>query len=270
MKKLIIIGGGNMGYAIASGIASHGLRSKSNIIFIEQSKKQINKLKEKGYTATSELRKTFKKNFTTVEVVILAVKPNDFATVLNSLNDSLPKAVLVISIAAGIKIKSMAKKLHKSQPLARVMPNTPCQIREGISVIAYNKSVSKKQKDLTRKIFNSLGKTLELNESHFDAVTAVSGSGPAYFCYFIECLLKGSAKLGLKEETASQLIMQTAYGTLKLLQKNNLSPTVLREKVTSKKGTTEAALKVLQKKHLDKTIFLAIKAAKKRGEELGK
>ena len=149
------------------------------------------------------------------------------------------------------------------------MPNTPCQIGEGISALTFNKSVTKERKNIVKQIFISIGKTVEVNESSLDVVTAVSGSGPAYFCYFVESMINSSKRLGLNQKLANELVLQTAKGTLLLLDKINLAPEKLRKSVTSKKGTTEAALKIFQKNNLDKIILSGIKAAKERSVELG-
>ncbi len=270
MKKLIIIGGGNMGFAIASGISKKGLFSNRSILFIEKKSERVNYLKRMGYFASNDLIKTIVKERKLVEVVILAVKPGDFNDSITLLKKSVQKNTLVISILAGVKIKSLEFHLGKKQPIARIMPNTPCQIGEGISALAFNRNVTGKRKDKVRKIFASIGKTIEINENSFDLITAISGSGPAYFCYFIESMIDSGKKLGLNQKLSNKLILQTAKGTLLLLDKNNLSPNELRKSVTSPNGTTEAALKTFQKKGLAKIIFSGINAAKERSIELGR
>ena len=150
------------------------------------------------------------------------------------------------------------------------MPNTPCQIAEGISALTFNKSVTEKKKQTVRQIFTAIGKIIEVNENSFDLITAVSGSGPAYFCYFIESMIDSSKKLGLNQKLSGELVLQTAKGTILLLDKKNLSPDKLRKSVTSPKGTTESALKTFQKKALNKIIYSGMKAAKERAIELGR
>ena len=264
MKNLLIIGGGNMGLAIASGIIKKGVLSKKNIFFVEKNPERVNYLKKKKYFISNNLNKE------DIEAVILAVKPNDFNESMAALKKSIPKNTLVISILAGVKIKDIEQHLGKKQPIARVMPNTPCQIGEGISALTFNKNVTEKRKDTVRKIFTAIGKTVEVNENRLDIITAVSGSGPAYFCYFIESIVSAGNKLGLNQKLSNELVLQTAKGTLLLLSKNNLAPEKLRKSVTSKKGTTEAALKTFHKKSLGKIIFSGIQAAKERSIELGK
>ena len=259
-----------MGLAIASGISSKRLMSKQSILFVEKNPERIKHLKKKGYFVSIDLIKTIAKNKSSAETIILAVKPADFNSLMTLFKKSVSKNTLIISILAGVKIKNLELHFGKKQPIARIMPNTPCQIGEGISALTFNKSVTERRKDTVRKIFTSIGKTIEVNENSLDIVTAVSGSGPAYFCYFIESMINSSRKLGLNQKLSNELVLQTAKGTLLLLSKNNLAPDELRKSVTSSKGTTEAALKEFQKKNLDKIIFSGVKAAKKRSIELGR
>ena len=259
-----------MGYAIADGIARKGLFSKNRIVFFENNLNRIDFLRKKKYFVDNNAINTITKNKKDIEAIILAVKPYDLEEATKLLKNSIPRTTLIISVLAGVKIKDIELHLNNRLPIVRVMPNTPCQIGKGISVLAYNKNVNEKRKDLARKIFSSLGKIIEANENHLDAVTALSGSGPAYFCYFIESLTSGGKRLGLSQKVSYDLALQTAIGTLLLLDKRNLKPEVLRKSVTSPKGTTEAALQIFKKKDLNKLIFLGLKAAKDRSVELGK
>ncbi|MBI3590154.1 MAG: pyrroline-5-carboxylate reductase [Candidatus Melainabacteria bacterium] len=268
MKKLLIVGGGNMGFAIAHGITSKGIYKKRKIIFVETNLKRTKFLRKNKYQALNSLTIIIRKN--KFDAIILAVKPNEIHLVAKELKYLTPKSVAVVSIAAGITLKTLASLLPKGQPIARVMPNTPCQIGEGMSAIALNKYISKNQKSLIKNIFMSSGKIIELKEQYFNVVTAISGSGPAYFCYLIEYLANSASKLGLNERLASEMVLQTGLGTMKLLSKNKISPTSLRKTVTSPKGTTEAALKVFEKNKLCDIIHSAVKAAKNRAVELNK
>lgn len=270
MKKLLIIGGGNMGLAIASGIIKKGMIRKSDIIFVEISTKRISFLRSQKFQVFTNLTNTIKKYNKTIEAILLAVKPGDINLVTSELKAIIPSNTIIISIAAGIKLKNITSLLNTKQALARVMPNTPCQIREGISAVTFNKYATKRQKRITLNIFQSVGKVVELKEDKFNLVTSISGSGPAYFCYLIEQMIKSATKLGLKDKIARLLTMQTAYGTVSLLTKDSLRPEDLRKRVTSPKGTTEAAIKVLEEKKFKDIIYLAIRAAKERSKELGK
>lgn len=269
MKKLLIIGGGTMGFAIASGIVSKNIYKKDDVIFIENKIKRIKLLKAYKYNVFNNLSTITTNNKKYIKVIILAVKPSDISKILPVLK-ALNFKGIIISILAGIKIQSISSKLSKRQPIARVMPNTPCQVGEGMSVLTFNKYVTKSQKKLVENIFNSIGRTLKLNEKYFDLVGAVNGSGPAYFCYLIESLIQGSSKLGLSKQNASKLVLQTALGTISLLNKKNITPEELRKGVTSKKGITEAALKVFKRMNFNNIVLKAISKAQHRSIELGR
>lgn len=258
-----------MGCAIAYGITHKKVYKNSQIIFVENKLKRANFLKRK-YKVFNSVISALKVNQRKYNAIILAVKPNNIKEVILKIKNHIDKNTLIVSIAAGVRMKTLSSKLNKNQPLARVMPNTPCQIGEGVSAITFNQYVTKSQKKLVKKIFNSIGKTIILEETKFDLVTAISGSGPAYFCYFIESLIKAAKYHKISDKIASELVLQTASGTTNLLNLRKVTPVTLRKSVTSPNGTTEAALKVFKKQNIDKTILKAINAAKIRSIELGK
>lgn len=268
MKKLLIIGGGNMGFAIASGILAITKNAfrKQDIVIIEQDLKKIKFLKIQKYIAQKSIPIKIDK----YTAVILAVKPQDIQEVLSTLKNKITKDTLVISIAAGIKINKIASLLNKNQPIARAMPNTPCQIGKGISALTFNKFASKNQKTIAYKIFKSIGSVIEAKENSFDLITALSGSGPAYFCFLTECLIKAGIKEGVSKDIASKLAIETGLGTMTLLSSKNISPEILRKYVTSPKGTTEAAIKIFKKKGFENIVKEAIKSARRRSQELSK
>lgn len=267
MKKLLIIGGGSMGYAIACGITAKNLYKKSNILLVEKIKKRISFLQKKGYKVFRNINDINNKfNF---DAIILAVKPQDTASTVSEFK-RFPKNTILISIAAGIKLNKLSGLLPAKYAIARVMPNTPCQIAQGMSILTFNRHATKKQKIITQKIFSTIGKTLELREKYFDLIGSVVGSGPAYFCYLIEAMINTTIKEGLNKKISSKLVLQTALGTMLLLNKKNLAPEALRASVTSPKGITEQALNVFNKYKLNDIIYKGILAAKKRSIELGK
>ncbi len=268
-KKLLIIGGGNMGFAIACGISEKKIYKKDSVVFIEKNKERIAFLTKKGFETFDKLDKV-KKEANSFNAIILAVKPFDISEVLKGLKTRLKHNTPLISIAAGIKIKTLVAGTNANQPVARIMPNTPCLIGHGMSAISYNNNFSKKERLITNKIFSSIGKTLELDEKYLDLVTAISGSGPAYFCYLTESLIKSAAKLGLKEKYARELVTQTALGTSVLLSKGNLTAEQLRKMVTSPKGTTEAAMKILLENNFYNVVFNAVKSATNRASQLSR
>lgn len=202
------------------------------------------------------------------DVIFLAVKPQDLDTVLSELSQSLKKETLLISIAAGKTTKFIESKLKNTNPVVRVMPNTPAQIGKGVSAISPGASATSHHLSLTKDLLSVSGLVVEVAEENQDAVTALSGSGPAYFFNFIEAMIKAGVNLGLTEEIATQLAIGTITGSAAMLQESGIDAATLRKNVTSPNGTTAAALKVFSDSNLEKIVADAMAAAKKRAQEL--
>ena len=202
------------------------------------------------------------------DVIFLAVKPQDIDTVLSELSQSLKKETLLISIAAGKTTKFIESKLKNTNPVVRVMPNTPAQIGKGVSAISPGASATNDHLSLTKDLLSASGLVVEVAEENQDAVTALSGSGPAYFFNFIEAMIKAGVNLGLTEEIATQLAIGTITGSAAMLQESGIDAATLRKNVTSPNGTTAAALKVFSDSNLEKIVADAMAAAKKRAQEL--
>ncbi|OGW56290.1 MAG: pyrroline-5-carboxylate reductase, partial [Nitrospirae bacterium RBG_16_43_8] len=208
-------------------------------------------------------------------IIILAVKPQIIGQVLEEIKGSVTDDKTVISIAAGITLSYLQSKLN-TKKIIRVMSNTPAIVHEGMSVISLCECFSDKDINLAesslrpiREIFMSIGKVLTLPEKYMNAVTALSGSGPAFIAFFIVAMVEGGVKSGLSKENASELAIQTLLGTARLLE-TRMPPEKLREMVTSPGGTTAAGLKVFEEKKLRDTVLSAIDSAVKRAEELGR
>lgn len=263
MAKLTIgiIGGGNMGGAIISGIAS-----QYSIYLCEQDLTKANQLKKKFGVKISDLPTLLSSS----QAIILAVKPQDFDTILGQVAEDINAKTLVISIAAGITTSYIEKRLGKKIRVIRTMPNLPAQIKEGITGIARGKNATSADVKLAEKILGGVGKTVVTQEKWIDAVTAVSGSGPAYVFYFVECFLNAARKLGFDSKTAQLLVNETLRGSTDLYLSQTEDASVLRQRVTSKGGTTQAALGEFFKADLEKTFAQALLAAKKRAGELSK
>ena len=202
------------------------------------------------------------------DVIFLAVKPQDLEAVLVELKKTLKPNVLVISIAAGKKIEFIEEHLASDVSVVRVMPNTPAQIGKGISAIAAGSKSSKEDMKVATELFLASGEVVEVEEEMLDAVTALSGSGPAYFFRFVEAMIAGAQELGLSESDAKILVIQTIAGASEMLKQDGASPTKLRENVTSPNGTTFAALQVLESNDLETIIKKAMRAARDRSQEL--
>ena len=260
MQKLAIIGCGIMGSAILESLIREKVFAPSQITAVDTDEKKLRKLKKKLGVKTSE---NAAEAVNKADVILLAVKPQNLAEVCQNWKTKK----LVISILAGTRIADL-KKLTGSQKIARAMPNTPAKIGAGISGWFASKNVSKTEKILVRKILASFGEEAELrSEKMLDAITAISGSGPAYFFAFAEALEKSAQKLGLGK-LAPIFVRQTFLGAAKLAEAEMISFSKLRKNVTSKGGTTEAALKIFEKKKLEKIVETATEAAKKRSEKL--
>jgi len=204
------------------------------------------------------------------DVIILAVKPQDIDTVLGELSTVLKKETLVISIAAGVTTNFIEKALGKNPRVVRTMPNLPATIGEGVTALCPGRFAKTTDMDLARKIFSNVGDVVTVSENQIDAITAVSGSGPAYVFFFMECLMKSAKALGLEEKLARQLVEKTFLGSVHLLLKQKMDARDLRAKVTSKGGTTQAALEVFFKQNVEKIFTNALKAAKKRASKLSR
>jgi pyrroline-5-carboxylate reductase len=262
MKKTIgIIGGGNMGEALIRGLhKTHSVvvvdPSHSRVVLLKRRYKNI-KITEAGALVPDK----------SAGVIILAVKPQDMETVLKRF--SKPNNKLFISIAAGLTTKFFEKHLGKIR-IVRAMPNLPALINEGVTGICAGQYATTADLNTAKKILNSIGKTIVVKESMIDAVTAVSGSGPAYVFLFVEQWINAAESLGFDKTQARELVYKTLLGSAHLLNKNECNASELRVKVTSKGGTTQAAMDVFFEKNFDKLMKDALGAAKKRAKELAK
>ena len=204
------------------------------------------------------------------ENIILAVKPQQVPDLLEQIKPVISQDQLIISIAAGISTNFIESKLQKSIPVIRTMPNTPLMIGAGTTALCQGKFATTEQLEFTKSIFAASGVTLIVPENLMDAVTAVSGSGPAYFFYLVEAMVQAAISLGISPDDAIKLASNTALGAAKMLQQPNTDPELLRRKVTSPGGTTEAAICVLDADQVNNSFIKAITAAAERSRGLGK
>lgn len=259
-NKIGIIGAGNMGGAIISSAPKNFIVSEKIIEKRRQIEKQY---KIKTLDSNKELLRL-------TDVIILAVKPQDFSKVLNEIRNTKCDThnKLFISIAAGITTDYIETRLTGKPRVIRVMPNLPSLIKKGISAICLGKYATEKDFKITEKIFLNLGKVVKVCEESMNAITAISGSGPAYFYYLIEALEDAAIKFGLSESLARQLIIQTGLGSLELLKIKNIKPRELRRQITSKSGTTEAAISVFNINELQEIIKDGLLLATERAKLL--
>ena len=267
MDTIGFIGAGNMAEALIKGIISANI-CKPKYIFINDIRSDRLEYLTRQYHVQAVANSTALAG--QVDVLILSVKPQHMANVLMAIESTVKHSTLTISIAAGVKIAEIATALS-DKPIIRVMPNTPALIGEGASAMFANNR-ARPMMDRAMKIFSSVGKAVIVdNEDLIDAVTAVSGSGPAYFFLMMEEMIRIADEMGLPLEIAKILVLQTAKGAALLAaerDKFNESPSELRRKVTSPGGTTEAALKVFAAKNFPQLISDALTAARNRSKEL--
>lgn len=260
------IGGGNMARSIIGGLLAVGLPRES--IAVSDPAPEANRLLEElfGIAASSDNAEVADRS----EVIVLAVKPQIMQEALDSIRDSIQKRhALLISIAAGIRLSQLDAWSGGGLPIVRTMPNTPALIRQGVTGMYANERVDAAQWKCADAILDAVSETVWFDdEGHLDAVTAVSGSGPAYFFYLIEAMALAGERLGLPAETARSLAVATATGASQLAAQSDQSPGQLRVQVTSPGGTTEQALKVLDSANVKETVVRAIAAAQKRSVEL--
>ena len=263
-----------MGEALLAGLLKKSTFDKNHITISEKQEERLQFVKNKHQGINSA--KDNKSLIENSSVIILAVKPQDMEALLKEISPFLNNSHLIISIAAGIKLSFIEKIIQKTIPIIRVMPNLPALIGEGISAYAVSATISKENKTIAEmlegivvKILGSLGKVIKLEEKKLDAVTAISGSGPAYVFYMLEAMAEAGIKLGLTKEQAKTLSVQTIIGAGKMIEKGEC-PAALRENVTSPKGTTEAALKVLIDAKWKEALVEAIEKAEQRSKELSK
>ncbi|MEI6406228.1 MAG: pyrroline-5-carboxylate reductase [Actinomycetes bacterium] len=202
------------------------------------------------------------------DVVMLVVKPQDLGDLLSDLGPTLPAKSLVVSFAAGKTTSFIESQLNPGISVIRVMPNTPLLIGKGMSVLSPGSHADQDQLDLISSLLAASGQVVQVAETLQDSVTAVSGSGPAYFFAFVEAMIKGGVELGLSSEIATQLTIQTLVGAAGMLVGTGKSATTLRENVTSPNGTTAAALKTFSEGQLDALVEKSMRAARDRSQEL--
>ena len=266
-KKISIIGTGNMGEALLSGLIASESSDPKNIICTDIRENRLASIQEKyGVATTSDNIKAVEAS----EIIIYAVKPQIIASVLKETASRLDMSKLVISIAAGVPLAAIESCLNKKLRLIRVMPNIAAFVKESASVVAAGGEATEEDIKLSLAIFNSMGKSIFLKENILmDAITGLSGSGPAYIFLIVDALADAGVKVGLSREDALFLSSQTVLGAAKLLLETKEHPGRLKDMVTSPGGTAIAGIHTLEKGGLRTTLINAVEIATKRSKELG-
>ncbi|MEI6519948.1 MAG: pyrroline-5-carboxylate reductase [bacterium] len=265
--KLAIIGSGKMGEAMASGILRAGLIKPQNLTMTDVDKVRGTKLAEElGIIFTTDNVSAVK----SANAVILAVKPQYIDSVCQQIMKSLSEKCIIISIAAGIKMQRIVLALdNKNIKLVRTMPNTPCLVGAGAIAMSFSASITPEDKTFVNTLLAPLGMTAELPEDKLNAITGLSGSGPAYVAILIEALADGGVLMGLPRQIALEFAAQTVYGTAKLILDSGEHPAVVKDAVCSPGGTTIEAVAALEENGFRSAAISAVRAATNRAKELG-
>ncbi|MEI6551718.1 MAG: pyrroline-5-carboxylate reductase [Actinomycetes bacterium] len=262
-SKVAVVGAGIMGEALISALISSGVNPE----LITISEKRADRSAE--LIAKYSIKQApLASNVAAADALLLVVKPQDMAAVLEEIKGSINPSAVVITFAAGKTISFISNGLGTDNPVVRVMPNTPTMVGAGMAAASMGAGVTDTQKQFVLGFLAATGKVIEVAEELQDAVTATSGSGPAYFFAFVEAMVAGAKELGLSEQDATTLTVQTIVGAAKLLDESGKSATTLRENVTSPNGTTAAALASFGSSDLNSMVAKAMKAASDRSQEL--
>jgi pyrroline-5-carboxylate reductase len=265
-KKIGFIGGGNMAEAIIKGLLSGGVPPGNILVAepVEQRKIHLTEHYGVGTTGNNSDATLFG------DIIILAVKPQTCMEALRAMKSDISEGKLFISIMAGVQTKTIEEEISERARVIRVMPNTPALVLEAASAIAPGARATQSDLSLAMEIFNLLGSACTIQEKLMDAVTGLSGSGPAYVFAFIEALSDAGVKNGLPRDVATRLAAQTVFGSAKMVIETGEHAALLREKVTSPGGTTITGMHVLEKEGFSGIVMTAVDAATSRSTELGK
>ncbi len=264
-KRLVFIGGGNMAEALIRGALAGRVCEATDLTVTDIVQERLDYLHDRYLVKVESDHAEAVRN---ADIVFLAVKPQSLAEALRAIRPALPDHALVISIVAGVRCSGMEAELGEGQHVVRVMPNTPSLIGMGAAAVAPGAHATDHDVELAMQLMGEVGVVKRVEEDLLDAVTAVSGSGPAYVLYLIESMIESAVNMGLEPDTARELVVQTVEGSARLVRETGEDPRELRQKVTSKGGTTEAAIHTLDEQGVRKRILLALEAARARSKEL--
>jgi pyrroline-5-carboxylate reductase len=260
-----VLGAGKAGEALVAGLLSSGWSKPADIVATARHQERIDELSKRyGIEGTLD-------NVAAVEgaqVVVIAVKPQDIEGLLGDVGAALDSSQTVLSIAAAIPTELIERHMGDGVPVVRAMPNAPVTVHEGMAGVTGGAHATEEHVALAEEVLGSVGRSVRVDEAYMDAVTAVSGSGPAYFALLAESMIEAGILLGLSREVSTDLVVQTMLGTAKLLRDEKMHPVELREMVTSPGGTTISAIRELEQAGVRAAFLNAIQAAMKRSREL--
>jgi pyrroline-5-carboxylate reductase len=264
-RRIAILGTGQIGEALLAGLLSSGWRKPEEIVATVRREERVPELTERhGVRATTSNTEAV----SGAGVVVIAVKPQDFDVLLGEIGGILSTEQTVLSIAAAVPTSAIEERIATGVPVLRAMPNTPALVHEGVAGLCAGAHAGEEHLTVAEEVLAHVGRVVQVPERYMDAVTAVSGSGPAYFALLAEAMIEAGILLGLSREDTTQLVVQTMFGTAKLLRDEKMHPVELREMVTSPGGTTIRAIRELEQAGVRAAFLNAIQAAMDRGREL--
>jgi pyrroline-5-carboxylate reductase len=264
-RRIAIVGCGKIGESLLAGLLSSGWREPGELVATGRREERVAELRDRyGVDATLSNEEAV----AGASVVVIAVKPQDFDALLGEIGPSLSPEQTVLSVAAAIPTAAIEQRIAPSVPVVRAMPNAPATVHEGIAGICPGAHAGDEHLAAAEEVLSHLGAVVRVPERYMDAVTAVSGSGPAYFALLAEAMIEAGILLGLSREISTQLVVQTMFGTAKLLRDEAMHPVELREAVTSPGGTTIRAIRELERAGVRAAFLNAIQAAMERSREL--
>ena len=263
MTRIAVLGAGKIGEALLAGLIAAG-QPVGDLVFTERHPERARELTTRHGVAAVDVAAAAQGS----DVLVVAVKPQDIDPLLAELAPALRPGTLVVSLCAGLPTSLYESVLPAGTPVVRVMPNTPMLVGEAMSAVSGGSNATDEHLAAVEKMLGSVGRVVRLPESQQDAVTALSGSGPAYFFYLVEAMIDAGILLGLPRAVAAELIVQTAVGSARMLQESDEHPVVLREAVMSPAGTTISAIRVMEDHGVRAAMLAALEAARDRSREL--
>ncbi len=264
MQRLALLGAGKIGESLLAGLVSSGW---TDVVATGRRQERLDELRER-YGIETTLSNA--EAIDGAKIVVVAVKPQDIEPLLTELKPVLRAGTLIVSLCAGLPTSLYERRLPEGTPVVRVMPNTPMVVGEAMSAVSGGSNATPEHLKVVEELLSTVGKVAVVPESQQDAVTALSGSGPAYFFFLVEAMIDAGILLGIPRDLASQLIIQSAVGAATMLAEGSSHPVILREAVTSPAGTTIMAIRELEKHGVRAALLAAIESARDRSIELGR
>lgn len=269
-KKIVFYGAGSMAEAIVRGILAQELVSNKNIAMLNRSNKERQQELHVRYGVQTTLHGISNEDYIkNADIIFLAMKPKDAVEAISAIKPLINEKQLIVSVIAGLSINGIQRILGENIAVVRTMPNTSSTIGFGVTGISYSAQVSEDDRFVVEQLYQSTGVTVVIEEDKQDAITSVSGSGPAYFYFVMEQIIQGAKDAGFTDEEAKKLVTQTALGAAQMVAQTGEEPSELRRKVSSPNGTTQAAIETMAEKGLPQAILAGMKRCETRAKEIG-